>query len=109
MDERGERLFLFVGRNIGRHKQHLPQRVAAGGRLGQCLGSTMDGVKAAAEKADIHPGFPRSVPCSLPCSLPCDAPLVSSFAGLYGKSCCQNMFAGVDLYERVLQKTASQD
>jgi len=31
MDERGERLFLFVRRNVRRHKQHLPQRVAAGG------------------------------------------------------------------------------
>src|SRR6267143_169781 len=61
---------LFVRRNIRRHKQHLPQRVAAGSRLGQCQVSTMYRVEAAAEKADIHSDFPRDSPC--------DAPLVSS-------------------------------
>ena len=58
MDERCERLFLFMGRNIRRHKQYLPQRVAAGGGLGQGQVSAMDGVEAAAENADIHSGIP---------------------------------------------------
>jgi len=58
MDERCERLFLFVRRNIRRHKQYLPQRVAAGGSLGEGQVSAMDGIEAAAEKTDIHSGIP---------------------------------------------------
>ena len=61
MDEGGERLFLFMGRDIGRHKQHLPQRVAAGGRPGQGQVPAMDGVEAAAENTDIHLGIAWSV------------------------------------------------
>src|ERR1700676_2836545 len=62
MDEGGERLFLFVRRNIRRHKQHLPQSVPAGGRPCQCQVSAMDWVEAAAEEADIHSDIPRDFP-----------------------------------------------
>ena len=65
MDERAERLLLFVRRNICRHKQHLPQRVATGGRHGQCQVSAMDRVEAAAEKPDIHPVFPARFSCPI--------------------------------------------
>ncbi len=58
MDERCERMFLFVRRNIGRYKQHLPQRVAGGGGLRQCQVSAVDGIESAAEKTDIHSGIP---------------------------------------------------
>src|SRR5258708_35391382 len=55
--KRCEGLSLFGGRNIRPHKQHLPQRVTAGGRLRQCQVPTMDGIEAAAEKPDIHSDF----------------------------------------------------
>jgi hypothetical protein len=64
VDERCERLFLFVRRNIRWHKQHLPQRVPAGARLGQGYVSAMDGVEAAAEKANIHSDIPPRCPVS---------------------------------------------
>jgi len=61
MDKGCERLLLFVRRNICRYKQHLPQRIAARGRLGQNQVSAMDRIEAAAEKADIH----SEIPCPI--------------------------------------------
>jgi hypothetical protein len=51
-------MFLFVWRNVGRYKQHLPQRVAGCGGLSQCQMSAVDGVEGAAEKTYIHSGIP---------------------------------------------------
>src|SRR4029077_20416379 len=66
VDERCEGLFLFMRRNVRRHKQHLPQRVATGRRLGECQVSAMYGVEAPTEKADIHSDITRDVPCDAP-------------------------------------------
>jgi len=105
MNKRCEWLFLFVRRDIRRHKQHLSQRIAAGSRLRQCQVPAMDGVEAAAEKADIH----SDTTCP---ACPCDASLVSSLPGIVARRlaspvarlCSPNPF----LYQRVLRKPASE-
>ncbi len=88
MDKRCEGLCLFVGRNTRRHKQHLPQRVTAGGRLRQCEVATMDGIEAA----------PRWMGSKLPPKSPIFIPIFSCYcpasfvvAGRCCKSCYQTI------------------
>jgi len=44
----------MVWRNVGRHEEHLAERVAADGGLREREVSAMDGVETAAEEADVH-------------------------------------------------------
>jgi hypothetical protein len=62
MDKRRHWLFLFMRRNVGRHKQDLPQRKSFRGGLRQGQVSAVNWVEASAEKADVHWSFTGSSP-----------------------------------------------
>jgi len=50
MEKRRHWLLLFMRRNVGRHKQDLPQRKSFRGSLCQGQVSAMNGIEASAEK-----------------------------------------------------------